>query len=451
MNTIIYEESKENFSNPERGFFVPFDPIGSDGKNLVYPLKLSELEKTKNQNITLIRRYYLLLDFRDKPLSQSFLDMIANDFTTARNAGVKLIIGFAYNWQGGGSDASQDRILSHLDQLEPLFKINYDVIAYMEAGFIGFWGEWNRSTYSLDSNNNSRREILFKILSILPPERMVALRYAHHKRDIFNNQNPLQSEEAFNGTYRARTGAINNCFLASIDDWGTYNHTDPYIVEQQKIFLNQDNQYVVQGGEVCAVSEYDDCPNALNQLARMRWSALNIGVYDGAKILKDWENQGCIAEIKRRLGYRLRLLKSTSPSKVKPLGELSINFEITNDGWASPYNPRKLEVILRNNKTLKEYYLVVNEEPRMWLSGATKLVNVIGGIPANIPEGEYEILLNLPDPMPKLYNRPEYSIRLANQKVWEPSTGYNSLLSKVFIDANAKNITYSGQGFYQPR
>ena len=130
---LTYKSSSENFPNPERGFFVVIDPIGNDP---VPPLQLSELQKIKNQNITLVRKIYLLSEFREKPLSQSFLRMISQDCETARQAGVKLIVRFSYNWLGGGADAPAERIISHLDQLQPILAENYDAIAYMDAGLL---------------------------------------------------------------------------------------------------------------------------------------------------------------------------------------------------------------------------------------------------------------------------------------------------------------------------
>lgn len=429
--TIAYENSSENFSNPERGFYIQFNPIGDQPTS---ELKLSALQQVRSQNLTLARQYYLLSDFRNKPISESFLNTVSADCETARKAGIKLIMRFGYNWLGGGEDAAQGTIINHLDQLKPIFQDNYDVIAYLEAGFIGYWGEWNRSAYGLDNSSDARRAILFKILSVLPSDRMVAIRYPRYKQDAFNNENPLTTEEAFNGTNKSRTGAHNQCFLASIDDNGTYSSTDPNIINTQKNFLNIDNQYVVQGGEVCGESEYATCANALSELARMRWSALNFNPGDGSEILQNWRNQGCFEEIKRRLGYRFRLLTSVVPNNIK-IGEIiSIKLEITNDGWASPYNPRKLEVILRNRATKVEYSLPVDENPRRWMPGITTIANISGTIPADMPPGEYQVLLNLSDPTPKLSNRPEYSIRFANQNVWEESTGYNSLLRTVNVN-----------------
>jgi hypothetical protein len=52
-------------------------------------------------------------------------------------------------------------------------------------------------------------------------------------------------------------------------------------------------------------------------------------------------------------------------------------------------------------------------------------------VPRSLPPGQYDRLLHLPDPSPRLYGRPEYSIRLANRGVWEPATGFNRLLTSV--------------------
>lgn len=438
QTTLTYQSSSENFPNPERGFFVAIDPIGN---NPVSPLQLSELQKIKSQNITLVRRIYLLSEFRQKPLSQSFLKMLSEDCETARQAGVKLIVRFSYNWLGGGPDAPRQRIISHLEQLQPILADNYDAIAYMDAGFVGYWGEWHTSTnklvdsWTLDVTDDAR-SILLKILSVLPTERMVAIRYSKLKRQIFNNINTLSFEDAFKSSVRARTGHHNDGFRSGIDDAGTYGSTNPTIIEQEKTWLNLDTKYVVQGGEPAWPSnppEYDDCPGVLTDLARMHWSSLSINQDDATKMYQGWKEQGCMEEIKRRLGYRFRLVNSKVPKIVKPNGTFAMSFEIINEGWASPYNRRKVEVVLRNRKTQREHHWVVNADPRLWMAGTTRLINFAGTIPADTPYGEYDVLLNLPDPTAKLYKRPEYSIRLANPGIWEAPTGYNSLLQSTLV------------------
>ena len=62
-----------------------------------------------------------------------------------------------------------------------------------------------------------------------------------------------------------------------------------------------------------------------------------------------------------------------------------------------------------------------------------RTVDMRAKIPQAAPPGVYELLLNLPDPLPKLANRPEYAIRLANAQTWEAKTGFNSLRRTVQV------------------
>ena len=64
--------------------------------------------------------------------------------------------------------------------------------------------------------------------------------------------------------------------------------------------------------------------------------------------------------------------------------------------------------------------------------------NLVNGI------GEYDIYLNLPDPMETLSDNPDYSIQLANEVVWEAETGYNSLLMRINVTSDEKTDIYNG-------
>ena len=66
-----------------------------------------------------------------------------------------------------------------------------------------------------------------------------------------------------------------------------------------------------------------------------------------------------------------------------------------------------------------------------------------------MPAGEYELYLNLPDPEVTLYNNPAYSIRLANENVWDETTGYNKLNIKIQIGTANKGDVYSGSLFFE--
>jgi hypothetical protein len=100
---------------------------------------------------------------------------------------------------------------------------------------------------------------------------------------------------------------------------------------------------------------------------------------------------------------------------------------LTNQGWAAPFNKRDVELVLRNTSTGALYRVKLNTDPRLWLPGQTITVNQTVTLPSGMPSGNYALLLNLPDPTPTLNTRPEYAIQMANNNLWESSTGFNNL------------------------
>ncbi len=433
QSTITYPGTDEIFSNPERGF-------SAYRSN---PITISFINTLKPLNVTVIQRIYTIPQYNDIPLPESFLNTVQTDLNTARLGGVKVVPRFSYTNNQNGEDAALDTILLHINQLAPILQENYDVITYVEAGFIGAWGEWYYSSHNLN-NTTSRRTVTYALLDALPLKRNVVVRTPDYKRKIFQINTPLDSLEAFSGTRRSRVGAHNDCFLADATDYGTYVYND---IEGDKNYLNQDNRYVPQGGETCCDCGYAGCSNSLVDLARMRYSILNKDYHPS--VLSRWVTEGCMDEVKRRLGYRFELLEATISDSIKPSGIFNLNFQITNKGFASPFNPRNLEIILRDNSNNHKYRLVTDVDPRFWMAGDTMFVNVTGGIPANMSEGNFSAYLFLADPENRLHDNPDYAIRLANSNVWEDSTGYNSLNHSIIISNNAGGEVYTGSDYFE--
>jgi hypothetical protein len=433
QSTITYQSTDEIFSNPERGF-------SSYRSN---PITISYINSLKSINVTVIQRIYTIPQYNDIPLPESFLNTVQADLNTARLGGVKVVPRFAYTNNQNGEDAALDTILLHINQLAPILQENYDVITYVEAGFIGAWGEWYYSSHNLN-NTTSRRAVTYALLDALPLPRNVVVRTPDYKRKIFQINTPLDSLEAFSGTKRSRVGAHNDCFLADATDYGTYVYND---IEGDKNYLNQENRYVPQGGETCCDCGYAGCSNSLVDLARMRYSVLNKDYHPS--VLSRWVTEGCMDEVKRRLGYRFELLEATISDSIKPTGVFNLNFQITNKGFASPFNPRNLEIILRENSNNQKYRLVTDVDPRFWIAGDTMFVNVTGGIPADMHEGNYSAYLFLADPEYRLHDNPDYAIRIANNNMWEDSTGYNSLNHNIKVTNNADGEVYNGSDYFE--
>ena len=422
--TVNYQGDSSNFANPERGFYFAHVMSASNPK----VIDSTNIQRMKDEKITLFKRIYNLNTFKGSSISSSYLDWIQRDLDVVRSNGLKVALRFSYNFNDGSvSDAPLSRVLGHIDQLGPVLRRNADVIAFLDAGFIGKYGEWHSSTNGLTSSS-SKRQILEKLLSVLPSDKMVLLRYARDKKDMYGSS-AMGESSAFNGSNRARVGNKNDCFLASTDDQGTYWPLDSGSLSAQKNYLSQENLFFPQSGETCGWNPpRSDCPTALAELRQMRWTSLGRLPSD---FVSRWSSQGCYDDISKRLGYRFRLISGTLPQRVARGETLSVNLRMTNEGFAGLYNPRRIELVLRNRNNGQETRVSVSpsEDVRLYLpaAGETKELSLRGRLPGGMTTGSYDLFLNLPDPSSSLNRRASYSIRLANSNTWESSTGYNRL------------------------
>jgi Domain of unknown function (DUF4832)/Domain of unknown function (DUF4874)/Secretion system C-terminal sorting domain len=421
---ITYAEDTSHFANPERGLFHQWL---SDSK-APSPLSMRQFNQLRQDKMTLVRRLYSMTTFRTTEISNSFLQHIQQDMQALRQNGVKAIVRFAYTFNEAAphDDAPLALVLKHIEQLAPVLQDNADVIAYLEAGFIGRWGEWHTSSNKLD-NTADRRVILQKLLDVLPSSRAVAIRTQQMKKDIFQENKPLSLTDALSGINRARTAHHNDCFCAAIDDWGTYSPTDASSLKLQKDYLNQENRFLPQGGETCNLNPpRSDCSDALEDLIQMRWSTLNDDYHPD--VLDSWRSQACYPEIRKRLGYRFRLISANFPLVARAGSTYGFSFNIQNVGFATPYNVRDVELVLRGTSGQVFRFKLNDLNPRLWFP-ELGVINVQASLlfPHNLPPDDYQFLLNLPDPAPTLNGVGAYAIRLANEQVWEPSTGYNDL------------------------
>ncbi|KAA3436297.1 DUF4832 domain-containing protein [Rufibacter hautae] len=476
---ITYTQSNEDFANPERGFY-----LASGGKPGT--LSVEELTKLRNlpadQNITpsakysakvtLVYRGYLLSDFKTKPISEEFLQLIRRDMDATRKAGLKMILRFAYtNDTKAGDckddykicppygDASKPIVMQHITQLKPIFQENADVIAVLQQGFIGIWGENYFTDYFGDASSNgqgvindsswvNRNDMLKSLLEALPKDRMVQVRTPQIKqRFVYGpkapvTSNPISAQEAFTNADRARIGLHNDCFLASEDDYGTYADYGNSSTkrgpanEVMRKYFEAESKYVAVGGETCdnAYSPQNDCApagHAEQEMAALHYSYLNSSYNN--QVNNDWVTGGCMDNIKRRLGYRFALRSASLPATVKQGKILPISLNLENVGFASPFNPRPVQLVLRNKNSGQLHVLPITTEIQKWFSGQVSISQELT-LPATLAKGDYEVLLNLPDSYQSLAKRPEYSIRLANNDVWEETTGFNRLNHSIRVN-----------------
>ncbi|WP_020575898.1 DUF4832 domain-containing protein [Actinopolymorpha alba] len=469
-----YAPSDEVLANPQRGFYhhteTHYRPDGSG----YAPLDAATLRTWREQDkVTQVLRVFYLEKFATTDrIDSRYLDLMRADFASARAAGVKLILRFAYaqprdDWpyQPPYGDAPKSRVLKHIAQLAPVLRGNADVIEVVQAGFIGLWGEGYYTDHFVADPSDpgtvteqdwaNRREVYLALLKALPADRMIQVRTMQMKQKALGRpsgvEGALTAEEAFTGGPAARIGHHNDCFLASPDDFGTFL-SDPITLDQE--YLAQETRFVPAGGETCNVNPpRSEWPSAAAELARYHYSYLNAD-YNRA-VLNSW-GEGLV-EAKRRLGYRFRLTQGSFTDGVRPGRSFTVNLALRNDGWAAPFSRRGVELVLQGER--RSYAFSVKADPRRWEAGTTANLSVRAC--AALPPGRYQLLLNLPDPAPSLrsqaplpgtqtsYNA-AYAIQLANQGVWQPRTGYNDLRHTLVVDAKQPQ-TGSCEGAVQPR
>ncbi len=487
--TINYVESDEDITNPDRGFYYPYTTNTSSftalTENELVERRINaytpfQANYTVKSSIAL--RHYVLDSFvNTNTLSDNFLDNVQADFNTAREAGVRLIIRFSYTITPVAGDCaagficppygdvSKQRVLAHINQLVPVLQSNSDVILGLQQGFIGTWGENYYSDhfgdpsvnggvgYLTNQNWEDRNEVNAALLAALPVSRMLQVRYPQSKQRFLFGPNaplstaPLSSSNAFDQSDIARIGVHNDCFLASQDDLGTFadygNNSSPVSQGNSatlKEYLSRDSRFTLVGGETCsdAYSPQNDCESVaggqvLASLERYHYTYLNSDYNN--EVNNDWQTGGCLSDIKKRLGYRYVLREADAPSNVSLAGSVAVRLEIENVGFAAAVNPRVLNLVLRHTVSNKYYsYPLVgaNVNAQKWLAGEVSSVSARAVI-GNIELGEYELLLHIADPSAngRVLERPEYSIQLANENLWEPASGFNKLNATIKVVA----------------
>ncbi len=418
--TVNYTaDTTTDLMNPERGWHKNVTLIGGDNFAAV----------RTTHGMTLARTYVRLDDYRNSALPQSFLDEHTLRFSQVRAAGIKLVLRYSYNFSMG-ADAPIDRVLQHIEQLKPYWRANADVIAVVQAGFIGAWGEWHDSTNGLDTDAN-RLLITNALLAAWPTSRMVQIRYPGAIRALYPTV--VTPGQAFSGTNISRVGFMNDSFLRNTTDAGTYDGPPTWVFDPALW-----NYAVAMSPSVCAGGEtVEDVPStvgnrqagpaALAEMATLHWDYLNRDY--ALSVINPWIADGSYVQMSRKLGYRLRLTSASMPRSAASGSMLSgIQLDLANDGWGKVYNPRRLDLILRNTQTLNEYRIELSADARrlLPLGGQTVSLQLQGQLPL-LANGSYTVLLHLADPEAAILNRPEYSIHLANQGLWESATGYHAL------------------------
>ena len=427
ITTLKFSSTDEIFLNPERGFYRTVDGIRAN----------TSFASHRKNGSSLVYSYIRLDNYRTSDIPQSLLDGIHAGLANARRDGVKLILRFAYNngpYPNSDPDASLSWVMRHIEQVTPLLNANADVIALVQAGFIGAWGEWHTSTNGLLRDYETKYTILEALLSAVPATRMVQLRYPKHKKDEYGD--PLTPDQAYTDTSAARIGHHNDCFLASNTDEGTYPSASS--ASTWKEYLSLDTRFVPMGGETCAVyPARTDCTTAVPEMQYLNYTFINYEYHP--QVVAAWKTQGCYDTIDRHIGYRFELNALNYPASVPPGGHIPLSISLRNVGWAAPFNARPLYLVLTDPSGKKNLLLIPPtpaSDPRRWRPSEEITLELRIATPHQAASGDYKVALWLPDAADTLRDDARFAIRFANLDVWQNDAGLNHLAT-IKIDSSA--------------
>ena len=416
-------------ANPERGFYrwawTDLDQFSkSDGADAY-----------KN-GIRIVYAMVRLDAYKSSALPASLLSRLRTAFSNARQSGVKIIPRFVYNYPANETeyrdvtDASLSRVLAHIAQLKPVLQENSDVIAYLQAGFIGAWGEWHTSSNGLASSTN-RTAIRDALLDALPKDQFVQFRYPPHLMAWFAS--PPGESGALNGSAASRSGVHNDCFLASATDVGTYSDNASTRTEQRNYTMAL-SKVTPFGGETCDPADEDgaqprtSCAAILGEGKQFSLTYLNSEYYTEA-FHSRWKKDGCYAEVQRSMGYRLEFLSTEHAATAAAGAAWPIRMALRNVGWARPYKPRQLSVFLKHRVSGNVLKLVTSVDPRTWTASNTFAHDISVVIPSTAQPGDYDIYLALPDGAAQINGDPRFAVRPANadnagsRQAWDAALG----------------------------
>lgn len=462
MPTVSYSvDDVTNFANPERGFArqAGFGPLTAGPAITVAEGNSLRTSAAETTWWTLV----YLNKYLTTSISTDTLTNLTQTFTNMRSSGTKAWLRFSYNQTGTDTlDAQLSQVLIHINQLKPILSANADVIALMDCGFVGAWGEWSISTnygslFSITTEQWSAREaIITALLDALPTDRTIQLRTPAFKQHFLgSNFTPMTTASAWTSTNQARLGHSNDAFLSSDGTNGSDQNTYGVLqsVTSDRSYVVAESYFVSHAGET---DHYDpasltntSCTTGDFEMEKHHFTLL--GDAYQPDVLDQWSSGGCLTDIRRKLGYRFQLRSSVMTSTATVGASFNVQLHIDNKGYAGPINPRTAYIVfVKDSNSASVHEVALASNPRSWVNSVTVAEAVsLAGMDA----GTYNTYLWMPDAYASIRSKPEYAIRMANQNMWDSTNGRNALNQPVTLVADTGDTTSTpgvslGTGFY---
>ncbi|SEQ25926.1 Putative cell wall binding repeat-containing protein [Lachnospiraceae bacterium NE2001] len=448
INDINYKESLSDTVNPYRGFYKStcLSYTRGDGNSA------KDMSGYKN---SLVHLRIDLSDFADHngkdggPTSDCEIDDTTTNLLTAlegtlqslreNNATAVARIAYDKNYSGYTKDTwvkddqgndvlkkqsvwepSIDTVLQNQQAVGEIFAKYPDVIASVECGVFGPWGEMHSSTLMTDETLS---KVINKWLEVLPESITISVRqpefYAKWSGVAIGS---IDSDVSVAGTQSYRVGVYNDGYLGSYDDLGTFRNRDKEVA-----WLSNQAKHTLYGGEIVLFQENSSHPTDVQNNAiymekeafKTHTSYLNIGwndkviqamrdkAFTGQDSLYANGNTSELDYVQNHLGYRFVVRGVKLTKETTKYENFAMETEIENVGFANLIKEKKAFLVIKSadGKYEKSYdlglldasvgELASNIDSRYWDSASKTVVKLNVDIPDDFELGDYSVYIKL--------------------------------------------------------
>ncbi|XP_060585720.1 uncharacterized protein LOC132741543 [Ruditapes philippinarum] len=388
-----------------------------------------------------------------------FTTKVKNDLAFAQSHGWTVVLRFAYIKQCPFNDATLAQMLRHIQKLNEynVFKDYSVVIAAIQAGFIGRYGEWhywdehnpcpNRDfgeangcsdTFGLnDTQWRARRQIIDALLNASPKSVDILVRVPFYKYHEFG-KNPTTLDEDRAETDASRIGYHNDALLSDHQDQGTFK------CPGDRTYMHEDTKYNFVIGETNDPTHHSEyaCPKAMTDLKYFHYSSVHKDYEE--HVIQYWKDHGCYNEIAARLGYRLYMKNAILPDTAKSGGQFCYKIVLRNVGYAAPFKQLQVKIALKSSSGSPHYMVIPNVDVRTWQPDTDITLSGSVTIPSGM-QGTYKVYLVLAHK--ELSDNWRYNVLMANRNgVPQTSTRMNALLHSVTVTSGSCSGGSTGSG-----
>ena len=433
VKDLNYEESIEEISNPDQGFYRP-----------VY-VKINENGAMYNKDVinSQTQLYHLRCDISafseavnkaaDKPVTDEALKGLDALLFCLKENDKNAIVRFAYDPGYSGSadkEPALDVMLGHVESVCSVLNRYVNTVTAIETGLIGPWGEMHTSAAANPAHITPLINAFLTAASEIPvlvrtPE--MIYNYINVSEDKVEEISISPDEKAY------RLGLYNDGYLGSESDLGTYSNR-----ERDINFLSVQNAHLPFGGEVTVPdSPLHNIEACLPEMNKIHLSYLNTE-WDN-RVIEKWKktfyteacglekqyyNKTAFTYIQNRMGYRF-VLKNSVFTYSATSEKLNVRLKLQNLGFGNLNRNKRAKLIFTDSTGAVAFIadygeIAVKDELEF---------NVEHGLES----GKYDVYLRIYGE--ELQSAPLYCVKFANDGLWNDELKANKIGSFERIPA----------------